>query len=70
VLRATLEALRDAAAPGTVTDLLFRWHEPPDQVRWHPKEPSPIGRLLASDPSLFRRLVAGEIPVAAARRIP
>lgn len=70
VLRATLEALRDAAAPGSVVDLPLRWPEPLDQVHWHPKEPSPIGRLLASDPSLFKRLVAGEIPAAASRRAP
>lgn len=67
VLRATLEALRDATAPGTVIDLPFEWPEPPDQVHWHPKEPSPIGRLLAGHPSLFKRLVAGEIPAASQR---
>ncbi len=68
VLRATLEALGDAAAPGTVVELPFRWSEPLDQVHWHPKEPSPIGRLLAGDPSLFKQLVKGEIPAAASRR--
>lgn len=70
VLRATLDALRDISAPGSVVDLPFRWPEPPDQVHWHPKEPSPIGRLLASDPSLFKRLITGEIPAAASRRVP
>ena len=70
VLRATLETLRDATAPGTVVELPFKWPEPPDQVHWHPKEPSPIGRLLASDPSLFKQLLKGEIPAAASRRAP
>jgi D-proline reductase (dithiol) PrdB len=70
VLRATLMALRNAEIPGTVTDLAFRWPEPASEVHWHPKEPSPIGRLLAANPSLFGQLVAGEIPPAASRRIP
>jgi hypothetical protein len=70
VLRATLMALRNAKVPGTVTDLPFQWPEPAAEVHWHPKEPSPIGRLLASNPSLFKRLVAGEIPAAASRRVP
>jgi hypothetical protein len=70
VLRATLVALRDATVPGTVIDLPFQWPEPPSEVDWHPKEPSPIGRLLAGNPSLFKQLVAGEIPAAASRRMP
>ncbi len=70
VLRVTLEVLRAAPAPGTVTHLPFEWPKAHDQVHWHPKEPSPIGRLLASDPSMFKRLVAGEIPAAASRRGP
>lgn len=68
VLHATLDALRDATVPGAVAELPFRWPEPLDQVHWHPKEPSPIGRLLASDPSLFKQLIKGEIPAAASRR--
>ena len=70
VLRATLEVLDTAPAPGTVTQLPFVWPEPNDQVHWHPREPSPIGRLLAGDPSMLRRLVSGEIPAAASRRGP
>lgn len=69
VLRATLMALRNATAPGTVTDLPFQWPEAPAEVHWHPQEPSPIGRLLAGNPSLFKQLVAGEIPDAASRRM-
>jgi hypothetical protein len=70
VLGATLEALSAAAAVGTVTHLPFVWPEPPDQVHWHPKEPSPISRLLGSDPSMFKGLVSGAIPAAASRREP
>ena len=68
VLRATLEALRDAEAPGAVVHLPFQWPEPPEQVHWHPKELSPIVQLLARDPSLFKRLLEGEIPTEASRR--
>lgn len=70
VLLATVEVLRDAERPGTVVDLPFEWPEPIAQVHWHPKEPSPIGQLMARDPSLFRRFVDGDIPVEASRRTP
>ncbi len=70
VLWAALEVLRDATGPGAVVDLPFHWPEAPDDVHWHPKEPSSIGRLLAANPPLFTRLVAGEIPPAASRRTP
>jgi hypothetical protein len=70
VLRATLHALCDAAAPGTIIHLPFEWPESPEEVRWHPKEPSPILQLLARDPSLFQRLAAGDIPPEASRRNP
>ena len=68
VLRATLDALRDAAMPGTVVHLPFEWPESPAEVHWHPKEPSPIIQLLARDPSLFQRLAAGDFPPEASRR--
>lgn len=68
VLRATLDVLCTAPAPGTVTHLPFAWPEAPDQVHWHPKEPSPISRLLTGEPSMLKRLVSGEIPAAASRR--
>jgi hypothetical protein len=70
VLRATLFALVNAKVPGTVTELPFRWPEPAHEVQWHPKEPSPISRLLASDPALFKALVGGNIPAAASQRVP
>ncbi len=70
VLAATLEALRDAGGPGAVIHLPYEWPEPVDQVHWHPAEPSPIVKLLGQDPGLFRRLVDGDIPPEASRRIP
>jgi len=68
VLHATLDVLRDASRPGTVVHLPFEWSEAPEQVHWHPKEPSPIIKLLSRDPSLFQRLAAGEVPPEASRR--
>ncbi len=70
VLRETLLALANAKAPGTVTALPFEWPEPAGKVHWHPKEPAPIGRLLAQNPALFKALVTGEIPAAASYRVP
>jgi len=46
VLLAALELARDATAPGTVRHLPFRWHEPPDETKWEPNEPSPIIALI------------------------
>ncbi len=68
VLRATLEALRDAEGPGSVAHLPFEWPEPPDQVHWHPTDPSPIVQLLGREPSLLGRLIEGDIPPDASRR--
>jgi hypothetical protein len=68
VLRAALMALVNAKVPGTVTELPFPWPEPAREVGWHPTEPSPISRLLGSNPALFKALVAGDIPAAASHR--
>ena len=68
VLQGTLDALRDASRAGTVVHLPFEWPESPEQVHWHPKEPSPILQLLAGNPALFQRLAAGDIPPEASRR--
>jgi hypothetical protein len=46
VLRAALRVAETASAPGQVEHLPFRWHEPPEQTKWHPAEPSPIIALL------------------------
>lgn len=42
VLRAALAVAAGATEPGQVVHLPFRWHEAPDETRWHPSEPSPI----------------------------
>ena len=68
VLHATLDALQGASRPGTVVHLPFEWPEAPDQVHWHPKDPSPIVQLLARDSSMFQRLAGGDIPPEASRR--
>lgn len=70
VLRATLEALRDADRPGAIIDLPFEWPEPAEQTHWHPSEPSPIVRLLGQNPELLKQLVEGRIPPEASHRIP
>ena len=68
VLHATLDALQGASRPGTVVHLPFEWPEAPDQVHWHPKEPSTIVQLLARDSSMLQRLAGGDIPPEASRR--
>lgn len=42
VLRAALAVFERAREPGHVEHLPFRWHEPPEETKWHPAEPSPI----------------------------
>lgn len=68
VLVATLDVLREAKRAGTVVHLPFLWPEAPDATHWHPKEPSPIIQLLGREPSLFRRLLDGDLPPEASRR--
>jgi len=46
VLRAALHVFETAREPGHVEHLPFTWHEPPEQTRWHPAEPSPIIALM------------------------
>ena len=46
VLRAALAVFAEATQPGFVAHLPFVWHEPPEQTRWHPAEPSPIIALV------------------------
>jgi hypothetical protein len=62
VLRAALDVLASATAPGTVVDLPFTWPEPLAQARTGPPEAPPISKLLARKPWLIPRFVAGEIP--------
>jgi hypothetical protein len=46
VLRAALRTFETAREPGHVEHLPFVWHQPPDETRWHPAEPSPIIALM------------------------
>jgi hypothetical protein len=46
VLTAALEVFERAEQPGHVEHLPFVWHEPPEQTKWHPAEPSPIIALM------------------------
>lgn len=48
VLRAALAVFEKAKAPGHVEHLPFVWHEPPEETKWHPAEPSPIIALMKS----------------------
>lgn len=45
-MRGALEVAVEARAPGHVEHLPFRWHEAPENTKWHPKEPSPIIALI------------------------
>ena len=46
VLRAALDVAGSARTPGHVEHLPFRWHEAPEDTKWHPAEPSPIIALI------------------------
>ena len=62
VLRALLEVLESAEAPGTYVELPFPWPETPAQARRGSDVHPPIAQLLARKPWLLARLYAGEIP--------
>lgn len=42
VLLASLDWGREATRPGQIKHLPFRWHEAPEDTKWHPAEPSPL----------------------------
>ncbi|MFI5372043.1 MAG: hypothetical protein ACHQ52_10835 [Candidatus Eisenbacteria bacterium] len=64
VLRAMLELLESATGPDACIELSFEWHETPAQARNASRDvpPSPIARLLQSQPWLLPRLYGGRIP--------
>lgn len=62
VLRATLQALSSIKNPGEVVHLPFEWPEPFFKVRFEPREPPPIIRLIRRRPWLFRKLLSRKIP--------
>ena len=62
VLRAALEVLETASAPGTVVELPFTWPESPAKARQGARVNPPISQLLVRKPWLIPRLVTGDIP--------
>jgi D-proline reductase (dithiol) PrdB len=42
VLIAALAVAAEAKQPGEIKHLPFRWHEAPEDTKWHPAEASPI----------------------------
>lgn len=48
VLEAGLALFQTANEAGHVEHLPFRWHEAPQDTKWHPAEPSPIIALINS----------------------
>lgn len=62
VLRALLDVLGSAEAPGAYVELPFSWPESPAQARKGADVHPPIARLLAKKPWLLPKLYAGEIP--------
>lgn len=62
VLRAALEVLTTATAPGTVVELPFAWPESPRAARREARVNPPIAQLLARKPWLIPRFVTGDIP--------
>ncbi len=68
VLRATLELLEAARAPGHYVELPFEWPETVAQARNASKDvqQSPIAELLRREPWLLPRLYSGRLPTAPA----
>jgi D-proline reductase (dithiol) PrdB len=62
VLRATLRALEEMDAPGSIRHLPFEWPEPPREARSHPPEPPPIAKYLRRHPWHLPRLLRRDIP--------
>ena len=62
VLRAALDVVSHARAPGTVTQLPFRWPQSPHDARADPPVPPPIVALVKRKPWLAVKLLARDIP--------
>jgi len=64
VLRATLELLASARAPGHYVELPFEWPESPARARNASRDlpPPPIVPLLKRKPWLLARLYTGRVP--------
>jgi hypothetical protein len=62
VLRATLDAAWAIDQPGGVVHLPFEWPEEPRRVRWHPREITPIVKVLRDHPEHVPAFLRGERP--------
>lgn len=62
VLRAMLNLLVSAQAPGAYVELPFVWPETPAQARKGADVHPPISQLLVRKPWLLARLYSGDIP--------
>jgi hypothetical protein len=62
VLHAALDVISHARAPGTVTQLPFRWPQSPQEARADPPVPPPIVALVKRKPWLAVKLLARDIP--------
>jgi hypothetical protein len=62
VLRAALEVIWLAQAPGTVIQLPFTWPQSPRDARADPAVPPPIVQLVKRKPWLAVKLLARDIP--------
>ncbi|HSN89594.1 MAG TPA: hypothetical protein VLS93_00060 [Anaeromyxobacteraceae bacterium] len=62
VLRAALQVLETAGAPGTAVELPFTWPESPAKARKGSDVNPPISQLLSRKPWLIPRLLSGDVP--------
>ena len=62
VLRAALEVVSLARAPGTMIQLPCRWPQAPQDARADPPVPPPIVQLVKRKPWLAVKLLARDIP--------
>jgi hypothetical protein len=62
VLRAALEVVSLARAPGTVVQLPFEWPQSPREAGGEPPVPPPIVQLLKRRPWLAVKLLTRDIP--------
>jgi hypothetical protein len=64
VLRAMMDLVATATAPGSEVELPFEWHQTPAQARNASRDvpPSPMAELLMKKPWLLPQFYTGRIP--------
>jgi hypothetical protein len=62
VLRATLQALVEAARPGTVSHLPFEWPASAKRLSARPPKTPPISKYLLRRPWLIPKLLSRDVP--------